>query len=357
MERILGRMAKQRGEPKPRIGQGKGGGPKSDSGKDNSSKNSTKHGLCSSKALILPDENADEYAEVRRGWCEEYQPEGHAENTLVEEVISAEWGLRRAKRRVMAAEEAAEQEWTEESKHHLELMQRYKTAAERSFFRAWNAVQSLRKDRLRMWEKDKKIDEKFEQLTSEIEKLRKQNEPVAGAFDITKKNPYGPFGASGPKGKNAEKTPAQKLFQGQLSPKKMKAKRAATLEQWVEITVEDGKTVTKLYPSNEELIKKGQKMWPAPDMVYRRLNFANGVPAEYEWTTNDEVTRERGGMGIQRMSADTWLEVIEREQAGASGHVGPTGVGNMPRPMSRGGCDCEVCAGNRALLAEVGVEV
>lgn len=33
-----------------------------------------------------------------------------------------------------------------------------------------------------------------------------------------------------------------------------------------------------------------------------------------------------------------------------TGHVGPTGVGNLPRPKERGGCDCEVCARNREVL-------
>jgi hypothetical protein len=44
------------------------------------------------------------------------------------------------------------------------------------------------------------------------------------------------------------------------------------------------------------------------------------------------------------------LEVIEREGGRGTGHVGPTGVGNLPRPKERGGCDCEVCARNREVL-------
>jgi hypothetical protein len=72
------------------------------------------------------------------------------------------------------------------------------------------------------------------------------------------------------------------LFQGQLSAKKLK--KIKTLEQWVETTVEDGKTVTRLYLPNEQLIKDGQKMWPPPDLAYRRLNFVNGIPEEYRWT-------------------------------------------------------------------------
>jgi hypothetical protein len=140
------------------------------------------------------------------------------------------------------------------------------------------------------------------------------------------------------------------LFQGQLSPKKLK--KIKTLEQWVEISVEDGKTVTRLYPSNEQLIKDGQKMWPPPDLVYRRLNFVNGIPEEYRWTVrpDNEARMQRGGCGIQRMEVDTWLDVIEREKLRSDGHIGPTGVGNLPRPMERGGCECPMCKHNREIL-------
>jgi hypothetical protein len=50
---------------------------------------------------------------------------------------------------------------------------------------------------------------------------------------------------------------------GQHSPKKLK--KIKRLEPWVEITVEDGKTVIRLYPSNEQLIKNGQKDVAARD--------------------------------------------------------------------------------------------
>ena len=117
-------------------------------------------------------------------------------------------------------------------------------------------------------------------------------------------------------------TPAQKLFQGQKSPKKRK--KIQTLEQWVEIEVsETGKTVTTQYPSNEILIQDGQKKWPAPELVYRRMHFVHGVPHEYAWATSDERTRKSGGMGIQRMTVDTWLELIEKEKALGTGHLLP----------------------------------
>ena len=36
-----------------------------------------------------------------------------------------------------------------------------------------------------------------------------------------------------------------------------------------------------------------------------------------------EEHRERGGCGLQRMTIDTWLEVIEREKLRKDGHIWP----------------------------------
>lgn len=140
---------------------------------------------------------------------------------------------------------------------------------------------------------------------------------------------------------------AQGLFQAQNAPKKLR--KVQVLEQWIEITVKDGITTTTLRPSNEELIEVGKTMDPPPEYVYRRMHFVNGVPEEYAWAGGTAEIRERGGCGIQRMLVDTWLEVIEREKQVPGGHVGPCG-GNLPRPKERGGCDCEVCRKNAAIL-------
>ena len=145
---------------KARVGQGKGGGPKSPDGKARSSQNSTTHGMRARPGLILPDERQEDFDEIEDGWREEYQPEGHAENTLVDAVILNQWLMKRAERRVLQAEAGAVEEcgddphgWSEERRHTFELMQRYKTTAERAFYRSWNAVQGLRKDRMLMDEK------------------------------------------------------------------------------------------------------------------------------------------------------------------------------------------------------------
>jgi hypothetical protein len=149
------------------------------------------------------------------------------------------------------------------------------------------------------------------------------------------------------------KTKAQSIFQGQNHPQKQR--KFVILNQWFEIEVENGQTITKAYPSNETLIEEGKAMLPPPDLVYRRLNFPACVPPEYYWATRNAEARELGGTGIQRMTVDTWLEVIERESAEGTGHIGPTGVGTLPRPPEHGVCECQVCRRN-ALLVEPEVQ-
>jgi hypothetical protein len=139
-------------------------------------------------------------------------------------------------------------------------------------------------------------------------------------------------------------TPAQRLFGGETTAKKRKI---VTLEQWVEVRVEDGKVTTTLYPSNERLLEEGMKMAPPPDLVYRRINFPDGVPEMYNWCGPTREVREFGGCGIQRMTLDTWLMVIEQEKIYSDGRIGGTGIGNLPRPEERGGCECPACQRQR----------
>ena len=129
----------------------------------------------------------------------------------------------------------------------------------------------------------------------------------------------------------------------------------AVVEQWIEVSRQDGKTVTELYPSNEALLEEALALDPTPDLVYRRIHFHGGVPDEYLWTVPpDPQTRKTGGGCIQRMTFPTWLETIEREKFLPDNRVGPTGRGNIPRPKERGGCDCPVCTANEFLLDELG---
>ncbi len=335
----------------------RGGGPKTPGGKERASRNSTTHGMRSKKVLILADETAEEYEETREGWLAEYEPEGYQQVRLVEQLILNDWLLKRANRRVLQTEAALvgdednwhPADWVAEQEHKLELMQRYKTTAERAFYRSLSAVEHLRKDILRerilnskLLDKNSELAKETEQQSKKIAELEKENRELKPAIDPTSKT-----------GKAAGKVPvpltkAQMTFQGQKSPKKRR--KIAILDQWVEIEVSPGgRTVTTTcYPSNEILIANGQKMWPPPEMVYRRLFFPNGVPNEYAWTARHDFIREIGGMGIQRMTVDTWLDLIEEEKKLGTGHLLP--CGNLPRPEERGGCECEMCLENRGVL-------
>jgi hypothetical protein len=310
-------------------------GPKSPEGKATSSQNATKHGCCSNK-LILPDEDEQEWNDLKQGWMDDYNPHTHAARALVYDGAVAQWLLLRARRRYYEAEWSIYSEqcdpmkWTDTHHQKIERFTRYRTTAERAFTRALNNVERLRKNRLQ--EADRAL--RHEQRAAAIE-ARRHHEIAKPAKQNRPEKP--------------PSTPAQQTFQGQNHAKKQR--KIPILDQWVQVTVEDGQTVTRLFPPNEELIEQGQAMDPPPELVYRRLEFIGGIPPEYHWSSSSHPERfQTGGAGLQRMTVDTWLEVIEREKASGSGHIGPTGVGNLPRPKERGGCDCEICTHNREIL-------
>ena len=281
----------------------------------------------------MADESEVDFELIERSWQAEWQPEGYKEQRLVEILTHNDWLLKRGFRRAYEAVERAagddnlpREQWSTEAKENVDRMVQYKAQAERSFYRSLAFLEQLKKDIIRMEEKYLKVVRERDQFEQRLEKYEPKEAPEQKA-----------------KAEAKPLTPAEKLFQGQLNAKKKARRRPKVLEQWVHVSVKEGKTITALFPSNEDLIKRGQKFWPPPELVYRRLDFRNGVPKEYHWTTYDPVRRAAGGMGIQRMTTDQWLLCVEREKQNPDGHIGPTGVGNMARPHSRGGCNCESC--------------
>ena len=120
----------------------------------------------------------------------------------------------------------------------------------------------------------------------------------------------------------------------------------------MEVRIRDGQTVTELTPSNIQLLKQSQEMEGLPELVFRRFNFPDGVPDEYDWTGPDENVRQYGGGGVQRMTFRTWSTLQQAEEQRRDGVVGTTGRGNLPRPKEHGGCECDVCRSNADLLEE-----
>jgi hypothetical protein len=69
-------------------------GPRTEQGKQKSSRNATKHGMLS-KVIILEGEPSDEYEELLTGMQESLQPEGTLEELLVEKLATLVWRQRR----------------------------------------------------------------------------------------------------------------------------------------------------------------------------------------------------------------------------------------------------------------------
>ena len=73
-------------------------GPKSPEGKARSAQNALKHGLRAEKHVVLPDEDAAEFAELEAALIEELAPVGALQAVLARRVAVAAWRLARADR-------------------------------------------------------------------------------------------------------------------------------------------------------------------------------------------------------------------------------------------------------------------
>src|SRR6266705_1636470 len=71
-------------------------GPRTESGKATSSKNATKSGLYSAHDFLLEGEHAAYEKEINALW-DELQPKGILEQLFTQEIMSANWRLRRCR--------------------------------------------------------------------------------------------------------------------------------------------------------------------------------------------------------------------------------------------------------------------
>src|SRR5579859_6701436 len=69
-------------------------GPRTESGKQRSSLNATKHGL-TAQTVVLPSEDSAQYEAHRLQFFDEYQPATPTETQLVQELVDSAWRLNR----------------------------------------------------------------------------------------------------------------------------------------------------------------------------------------------------------------------------------------------------------------------
>ena len=105
------------------------------------------------------------------------------------------------------------------------------------------------------------------------------------------------------------------------------------LVQWVTVRVIDGKTITKLHPSNEELLENSKTMDPPPEKVYRNLFFDKPEEIDgYDWV--DDELPGLSNCRDQKMSFPQWLRTIASEKHIDSGHIGPAEPDDDPPSLA-----------------------
>jgi hypothetical protein len=132
-------------------------GPRTEEGKAAVAGNHTTHGLAG-RHVVLPGEDPDEYDRLLAELLDEHKPAGPTERFLVQQMAQAQWKLDRIARmeqqifeRRMASGEAADPAaaWDQDCAGPNSLLKlgRYQAAAQRAWFKALAALQSLQSPR------------------------------------------------------------------------------------------------------------------------------------------------------------------------------------------------------------------
>ena len=127
-------------------------GPKTPEGQARSAQNALKHGMRAQKYMVLPEEDADEFAELEAAMMEELAPVGALQTVLARRIAVAAWRLARADR--IEAELFEERRFADgglglalirdgNGTRSFETLLRYRGAAMAEFWRALRTLKAL----------------------------------------------------------------------------------------------------------------------------------------------------------------------------------------------------------------------
>jgi hypothetical protein len=259
-------------------------GPTSPDGKSKSSMNRLTHG-CRSDKTVLPFEDPAEFEFTVQSWMTSYDPQDPTASTLVFETARAQWIFQRNQQRLDETESALPPDaiqWTDDHFKRYNNFLRYKTTAERSFYRAFNNLEAHYK---RQADKAAAIEKARAQM-AKIQ-IRWINEKAAVA-----------------------------------------AKYQLVARQWVEVFTNDsGECVTTFAPTNEKL---AEQLATRGEFVTRVVSFLNGVPPAYDWLHPNHLQRCQPCMGIQQFTTEGWRRQIEIEKLSAPLQPYPTPLLSEP---------------------------
>jgi hypothetical protein len=120
-------------------------GPRTAEGKARSSRNATRHGLCSFRAALLPTEDRQEFDLLLEDLRAEHQPDSSTEEILVFKMAEAFFMSQRAN--FLLTSQLNEQKEGKDNSKQVALMLRYFTSADRAFSRHLNDLRILQKER------------------------------------------------------------------------------------------------------------------------------------------------------------------------------------------------------------------
>jgi hypothetical protein len=135
-------------------------GPRTQAGKDAVRLNAVAHGM-TSKTIVLPHENIEEYQQMHQGLVDSYNPANDREKLLVEQIAQAYWRLQRCygveraflENRIAASEETdpdaamANLFIDKAEAGRIRLLMRYITTAERAHNKALADLQKAQAER------------------------------------------------------------------------------------------------------------------------------------------------------------------------------------------------------------------
>jgi hypothetical protein len=118
-------------------------GPRSEAGKQRSSRNSLKHGLAASDVHVTEDER-EEFDEFKSALLKDLQPRGATQMLFFNNLLLASWSLLRISRMEAAyLNQGPEALEDPEIRKALELLHRYQARHERSLYRARKELEQL----------------------------------------------------------------------------------------------------------------------------------------------------------------------------------------------------------------------
>ena len=193
-------MSSRQKRKQARLNGAKAAGTKSPAGIQKSSANSLKHGL-TGKAIVLTNESQAQFDDLHQTYVVEFRPESGVEMDLIDQMVAAQWRLRRIWRMQTAALDLKmDRQEAEIAKNFqqidqctrvtvaftalanedksLDLLLRYETAYTRIYQRAMNMLVKLRRERPEPPEEQAEQEVEPESTTQpKLEKTELRNDP------------------------------------------------------------------------------------------------------------------------------------------------------------------------------------